>query len=48
MAMDGLPPTQDALLEHSERAVYQAAMWTISMQVQAIRTLARIPVYKGH
>ena len=33
--MDRMPPTQDALLQHSQRAIYQAGIWTISMQAQA-------------
>ena len=31
-AMDKLPPTKDALLQHTRRAVYQAGVWTMSTQ----------------
>ena len=34
-SMDRMPPTQDALLQHFRRAIYQAGIWTISMQAQA-------------
>ena len=37
-SVDRLRPTQDALLQHSRRAVYQAGTWTISMQAQAIHS----------
>jgi hypothetical protein len=33
-SMDIIPPTQDALLHHSQRAVYQAGIWTTSAHVQ--------------
>ena len=33
-AMDKLPPTNDALLQHVRRAVYQAGIWTTSTQTQ--------------
>ena len=29
-----IPPTQDALLQHSKRVVYQAGIWTTSDQAQ--------------
>ncbi|CAB4035539.1 Hypothetical predicted protein, partial [Paramuricea clavata] len=32
--MDKLPPTQDALLQHVRRAVFQAGIWTVSDQPQ--------------
>ena len=28
--MQAIPPTQNALLQHSKRAAYQAALWTTS------------------
>lgn len=31
-AMERLPPTQDALLQHTRRAVYQAGVWTTSLE----------------
>ena len=34
--MDMIPPTQDALLQHVQRAVYQAGIWTTSTQVQQV------------
>ena len=34
-SMDRMPPTQDALLQHSRRTIYQAGIWTISTQAQA-------------
>ena len=36
LAMDKLPPTQDALLQHLRRAVYQAGIWTTSTQTQQV------------
>ncbi len=30
--MDRIPPTQDALLQHAKRAVFQAGIWTTSTQ----------------
>jgi len=33
-AMEKLPPTQDALLQHIRRAVFQAGTWTTSTQTQ--------------
>ena len=41
-SMDRMPPTQDALLQHSRRAIYQAGIWTISMQAQAAIPSTRI------
>ncbi|KAG5899603.1 hypothetical protein JTB14_037265 [Gonioctena quinquepunctata] len=35
-AMDKLPPTEDALLQHIRRAVYQAGIWTTSTQTQQV------------
>ncbi|KAG5870817.1 hypothetical protein JTB14_023980 [Gonioctena quinquepunctata] len=35
-AMDKLPPTEDALLQHVRRAVYQAGIWTTSTQTQQV------------
>ena len=35
-APDKIPPTQDALLQHARRAVYQAGIWTTSTQAQQI------------
>ncbi|XP_071958245.1 uncharacterized protein [Antedon mediterranea] len=32
--MDNIPPTQDALLQHSNRSIYQASIWTTSLQPQ--------------
>ncbi|KAG5886902.1 hypothetical protein JTB14_004190 [Gonioctena quinquepunctata] len=34
--MDKLPPTEDALLPHIRRAVYQAGIWTTSTQTQQV------------
>ena len=34
MMMEALPPTQGALLQHSNRAVYQASVWTTADQPQ--------------
>jgi len=34
MMMEALPPTQGALLQHSNRAVYQASIWTTADQPQ--------------
>jgi len=31
-AMEAIPPTQDALLQHCRRAIYQAGLWTTSSQ----------------
>ena len=33
-SMEKLPPTQDALLQHARRAVYQAGIWTSSTNTQ--------------
>ena len=33
-AMDKLPPTQDALLQHVRRTVHQAGIWTSSTHTQ--------------
>ena len=33
--MDRIPPTQNALLQHTRRAVYQVEIWTSSTQVQS-------------
>ena len=35
-AMDKLPPTQDALLQHVRRAVFQAGIWTTSPETQQV------------
>ena len=35
-AMEKLPPTQDALLQHIRRAVYQAGIWATSTQTQKV------------
>ena len=35
-AMDKLPPTKDALLQHTRRAVYQAGVWTMSPQTHLV------------
>ena len=35
-AMDRLPPTSDALLQHVHRTVYQAGIWTTSRQTQFV------------
>ena len=32
--MESIPPTQEALLQHSKRAAYQARIWASSNQVQ--------------
>ncbi|XP_071952428.1 uncharacterized protein [Antedon mediterranea] len=32
--MDNIPPTQDALLQHSNRSIYQTSIWTTSLQPQ--------------
>ena len=32
--MDRIPPTQNALLQHARRAIYQAGIWTTSTQTQ--------------
>ncbi|KAG5889068.1 hypothetical protein JTB14_020419 [Gonioctena quinquepunctata] len=34
--MDKLPPTEDALLQHIRRAVYQAGIWMTSTQTQQV------------
>ena len=34
LSMEKLPPTQDALLQHVRRAVYQAGIWTSSTNTQ--------------
>ena len=33
-SMDKIPPTQDALLQHTYRALYQAGIWTTCTQAQ--------------
>ena len=35
-AMDKLPPTKDALLQHVRRAVYQAGIWTSSTEAKPV------------
>ncbi|KAG5863643.1 hypothetical protein JTB14_032329 [Gonioctena quinquepunctata] len=35
-AMENLPPTEDAFLQHIRRAVYQAGIWTTSTQTQQV------------
>ena len=35
-SVDRIPPTQDALLQHVRRAVYQAGIWTMSTQAQQV------------
>ena len=35
-SMDRLPPTQDALLQHVRRAVFQAGIWTTSTEAQQV------------
>ena len=35
-AMEKLPPTQDSLLQHTRRAVYQAGIWTTCTQTQQV------------
>ena len=37
-AMYKLPPTKDALLQHTRRAVYQAGVWTMSTQTHLVVT----------
>ena len=39
--MDKVPQTQDALLQHVQRAVCQAGMWTTSTQVQAADSISK-------
>ena len=34
--MERIPPTQNALLQHTKQAVYQAGIWTSSTQMQQI------------
>ncbi|KAJ8353418.1 hypothetical protein SKAU_G00209850 [Synaphobranchus kaupii] len=34
--MEKLPPTQDALLQHMKRAIYQAGVWATSTQIQQV------------
>ena len=34
VTMERMPPTQNALLQHTKRAVYQACIWVTSTQVQ--------------
>ncbi len=34
--VDRIPPTQDALLQHTQRALYQFGIWTTCMQTQQI------------
>ena len=46
--MEKRPPTQDALLEHARRTVYQAGIWTTSAQskqaVPSPQEFTRIPL----
>ena len=35
-AMDKLPPTSNALLQHTRRAVFQAGIWTTRTQTQQV------------
>ena len=35
-AIEKLPPTQDSLLQHTRRAVYQAGIWTTCTQTQQV------------
>ena len=35
-SVDRIPPTQDALLQHVRRAIYQAGVWTTSTQAQQV------------
>ena len=35
-SIDNIPPTQNALLQHTQRAVYQAGIWTTSTQVHQV------------
>ena len=35
-AIDKLPPTNNALLQHTRRAVFQAVIWTTSTQTQQV------------
>ena len=35
-SVDRLPPTQDALLQHTRRSLYQAGIWTTSTQGQQV------------
>ena len=35
-SIDNIPPTQNALLHHTQRAVYQAGIWTTSTQVYQV------------
>ena len=35
-AVDRLPPTQDALLQHTSRSLYHAGIWTTSIQTQQV------------
>ena len=34
VTMERMPPTQNALLQHTKRAVYQASIWVTSTEVQ--------------
>ncbi len=34
LSVERMPPTQDVLLQHCKRSLYQAEIWTTSMQVQ--------------
>ena len=34
--VDNIPPTQDALLQHTRRAVYQAGVWTSTQAHQIL------------
>ena len=35
-SMDRIPPTQNALLQHTQRAIYQAGIWTTCTQMQQV------------
>ena len=35
-SVERIPPTKDALLQHTRRAVYQAGIWTTSMQTHQV------------
>ena len=34
--MDRLPPTQNALLQHLRRGIYQAGIWTTNTETQQV------------
>ena len=46
-AMENLPPTQDALLQHVRRKVYQAGIWTTSTQLEPLFHPHKICVDQG-